>query len=381
MPIALAIIVSSCGNTPEEQVKQFAADFATKVSKNQKDSLAAVWPDVAKADSLALTFNADSIVVEPTQTPGQYKVTFGDADMLVTLTEDGKMTVGETHGLFAWPAKSYDLAKNTGQWKEGLNDIEQAERMNDTLFVKYLNDKIAGEIIADLKSKVRVTKSTITNHDLDNLRATGIVVVSNQSNRQLEGNEYVVIARLYDVTGFFGTKEFLGNRKLTGKAIPANGQVTYSFSYSLGAWPVDPECSISINPNIENVMEGYQPTGKEYEEYLATKQDDTSAEASSVDQRVDLSMNGTISTISNVSFVMNGTRGVLEYVMDGNSVVSELRFGSLRPDGTLTVKSYTPEGKLKGTFNGKLTTTNGSKQYKGHFTNVKGGSTTFSFTE
>lgn len=91
----------SCSSI-EKEVAKFAADFATKVSKNQKNSLLEVWPDVAKADSLALTFNADSIAVEPTQTEGQFKVNFGNADMIVTVAEDGKMTVGEAKGLFAW---------------------------------------------------------------------------------------------------------------------------------------------------------------------------------------------------------------------------------------------------------------------------------------
>ena len=44
----------------KKEVAKFAADFATKVSNNQKDSLLAVWPDVVKADSLALAFSPDA---------------------------------------------------------------------------------------------------------------------------------------------------------------------------------------------------------------------------------------------------------------------------------------------------------------------------------
>ena len=99
----------------------FATDFATLVSHNQKDSLLAVWPDVAKADSLALTFNADSISVEETETTGTFKVKLGpNKELLVTRAEEGNMSVGETHGLFAWPEEKLLFAKNWlgGAWHE-----------------------------------------------------------------------------------------------------------------------------------------------------------------------------------------------------------------------------------------------------------------------
>ena len=113
--IVQAACMASCTDAKKE-VKMFATDFATLVSHNQKDSLLAVWPDVAKADSLALTFNPDSIKVEPTQTEGQFKVNFGNADMIVAVAEDGKMTVGETNGLFAWPEEKLQFAKKLVGW-------------------------------------------------------------------------------------------------------------------------------------------------------------------------------------------------------------------------------------------------------------------------
>ena len=60
-----AILLTVCSKDTTEAVRQFAADFAIKVSKNQKDSLLSVWPDVAKADSLVLSFVEDSIKIEP----------------------------------------------------------------------------------------------------------------------------------------------------------------------------------------------------------------------------------------------------------------------------------------------------------------------------
>lgn len=104
---------------------------------------------------------------------------------------------------------------------------------------------------------------------MDKLQGICSVVVSNQSERQIEGDEYVITAKLYDTT--LWDKEYRGSRALTGKPIPANGEASYTFRYDVGANPTDPECTISINPKIDNIMDGFQPTGKEYEEYLSQK--------------------------------------------------------------------------------------------------------------
>ena len=269
-PMVLALLLfSACNNYAD--VKQFMAELSAAIEKNDTAAIKKMYPDAAKADSLALAFDAEKAQME-TNDDGSIKIDLGEGKDITVIKNEGDdgMKVKSSHGVFAYPAYRLDLAKKTGQWKDGLNDMEQAERMNDTLFVKYLNDKIAGAIIEDLKSKVKVTKS-IANYNIDNLQATGVVVVSNQSDRQLEGNEYTVTAKLYEYTGFYHTESYIGSRTLTGKVIPANGQVTYSFSYSLGAWPENPVCTISIKPRIENVMEDYQPTGKEYEEYLSQK--------------------------------------------------------------------------------------------------------------
>lgn len=263
-----AVMIASCADNKQEQVKKFAADFATKVSKNQKDSLLVVWPDAAKADSLALTFNPDSIKVEPTQTEGQFKVNFGNADMIVAVAEDGKMTVKESRGLFAYPADRLDLAKKTGQWQENLNDAEQAIRMADSQFVTWIEDKIAAQAVAELKSKVKIVKSNATGMFPT---AHGMVVVANESSREISGDEYVVTAKCYDVTGGGGSRDYVGSKTLTGKPIPAGGQVTYTFTYSLGAYAYPPVCSISIRPKLDNIMADYNFTGEEYEEYQNSK--------------------------------------------------------------------------------------------------------------
>lgn len=260
------LLFVSCGKN--EDVKQFALDFAEKVSKNQVDSVRAFYPDAAKCDSFALVFKADSIRIAETETTGTFRVTIGKADFTVKKTEGGKMTVMESHGLFTFPKVDFELAKKTGWYDNTLRDVQNAERLSDSTFVKYLSDKIAKDIQTDLQSKIIVTKSTAS-HDMDNLRGICSVVVSNKSSRQIEGNEYAVTAKLYDNTSM--SSMYCGSKTLTGKAISANGQVTYSFSYDVGGYPADPVCTISIHPNLGRILVDYQATGKEYEDYLTAK--------------------------------------------------------------------------------------------------------------
>lgn len=266
--MAVCGMMTACNNS-NNQVRDFAISAAQKFSSNQVDSIRAIYPGAEKMDSFALSYSPDSIKVEETDQPNLFKVTFSNtANMIVAVAEDGKMTVKESRGLFAYPADRLDLAKKTGQWQENLNDAEQAIRMADSQFVTWIEDKIAAQAVAELKSKVKIVKSNATGMFPT---AHGMVVVANESSREISGDEYVVTAKCYDVTGGGGSRDYVGSKTLTGKPIPAGGQVTYTFTYSLGAYAFPPVCSISIRPKLDNIMADYNFTGEEYEEYQNSK--------------------------------------------------------------------------------------------------------------
>ena len=102
---------------------------------------------------------------------------------------------------------------------------------------------------------------------------------------------------------------------------------------------------------------------------------------------VNASLGGEISTIQNVKMVLRGTTGTLSYVMDGKRILSNLVIdaSASRIDkdgiGHLVLKSFTPQGKLKGRFIGYMDIAECGYLYKGDFVNVNGGSTTFFLTE
>ena len=267
--VALAFFVSSCEKsaTPEEQVKQFAINFAEKVSKNQKDSLTAIWPDVVKADSLALAFAADSISVEPTQTAGQYKVNFGNADMLVTMAEDGKMTVDETHGLFAYPAEDIDFAKKTGQWKDGLNDLEQAERMGDKDFKAWVTTDFSKKI----QGALTVGRQLKTIKDIEYMMDSGIMaaIIHNNSDIAFSASDYNVVFRYCDLHDMM-TERYSFETK-PGKDIPANGTVQVACDFTGRYFPQSASVKMKLS-NEQLAAKYFKPTGNEYEEYLKTKE-------------------------------------------------------------------------------------------------------------
>ena len=265
--VALAFFVSSCEKsaTPEEQVKQFAINFAEKVSKNQKDSLTAIWPDVVKADSLALAFAADSISVEPTQTAGQYKVNFGNADMLVTMAEDGKMTVSETHGIYAWPADDIDFAKKTGQWKDGLNDLEQAERMGD----KEFKTLVTADFSKKMQDALKAEKKIIMIKDQVNPPEPGIMaaIIRNNSDIDISGTDYQVI---FKIGTLYGGMEDISDEEKPGKDISAKDTVQVTCYWGLHNSPIEARVKMKLS-NEQLFNKYFKATGNEYEDYLKTK--------------------------------------------------------------------------------------------------------------
>ncbi len=102
---------------------------------------------------------------------------------------------------------------------------------------------------------------------------------------------------------------------------------------------------------------------------------------------VNATLTGEISTIQNVKMVLKGTTGSLTYVMDGKRINSNIVFdaSASRIDkdgiGHLVLKSFTPQGKLKGRFIGNMDVAECGYLYEGNFVNVNGGSTTFFLTE
>lgn len=265
---AVVMLATSCGGTSEaEQVKDFALDFATKVSKNQVDSVRAFYADAAKIDSFAVAFAPDSVTVTETETPGTYKVSLGAADFTVKRSEEGKMSVTESHGLAAYPADALDFAKKTGQWKDGLSDAEQAVRMADKDFRPYVVASFPKTFAQMLmvKGKLRVVKG-LNGPAVMAVGTMGANVVST-CDKPIDGSDYEVVFKGQYID-FAITPTTV---REPGKNIAPKGSVliTTEFMERLDLQ------SAYVNVKISNdalFNKYFTPTGNEYDEYLKGKQ-------------------------------------------------------------------------------------------------------------
>ena len=267
------IMLASCGT---DKNKEFITRFATAVTNGDKATLEKMYAASAKADSIA-TFVADSAVIEPNEKGDTILVKLGSS-ITFTMVKDANdsLQIISSKGLFAYAQDRLDFAKSTGWYADDLDDVQNAERLADSLFVPALTQKVAG----DARTKVHVTKKD--SHVSNNFeRVTCTVIVANDNDFEVAGSDYSVKAALYNFYSIMVDElkwenfEQLGDsRVLTGKPIPAHGTAIYNYTMSATGRPGDPgtlRCSINVNLSPASIMAVYKPTGNEYEEYLKTK--------------------------------------------------------------------------------------------------------------
>ena len=271
MLTAMLLLLASC-NEKEKAARQFAEEFANAITANDTATIAKMYPDASKADSLALSFNADSLQVEIDDDGETFNIKFSsDVSMVATRDSEGNFRIVKSYGIFAYPSAYFQFAKDTGWFDPSLDDVANAERLADTLFVETLTSKAAAQVIEDLKSKVKITKSSTYEYGPD---VTCTVVVSNQSDRDIAGDEYSVRASYYLYWDSLNgrQKETMDTKRLTGKPIPAGSTAVYSW-HEMGDRFSAPglQSTLTFQPSIENVLADYEPTGNEYDEYLAER--------------------------------------------------------------------------------------------------------------
>ena len=132
------LILAACGPKPEEQVKRFAMDFAQKASKNQIDTLKSVYPDVINADSIALSFNSESIKILPLDDDGiNFRIRYSpDASIELIRNKKGEIKVIESRGIFLFPDTLVSLAESWGLWNKKFSDAELSKIIKEQVLPK-----------------------------------------------------------------------------------------------------------------------------------------------------------------------------------------------------------------------------------------------------
>lgn len=266
IPVAavISLLGTSCnGNgSGDDPVKTFGIKAANYAAQNQIDSLKLIYPTL-NADSVALNYIADSIKIAETGQPGIYTITLTkDASLSVKQAEDGTLTVTGSHGIIGLTPSQEKLAKGTGMITPELSDNEIAERLKDKDFVKFIENKAVQYVAKNFK---RGKQTTIK--DIEYMMDTGIIRfnVDNNLDVPMQGSDYTFNVVMEDLrTGQTWTN------KQQGKDVPAGGSVYYDVEGSGYTGP----SRTYVNTTLSNqaILEKYYtPTGKEYDEYLASK--------------------------------------------------------------------------------------------------------------
>ena len=276
---------SACNNYSE--VKSFMTELSAAVSAHDTTAISKMFPEAWKADSLSLSFDIDDIHIEKLEN-GNYLVVLDDGrDITISKNEtENSLSIIESHGVFAYPKDKIVFAQNTGWYDKALNDVQNAARLSDTLFITWMKDKVAEE----LKKLVKVSKTSIVKGEPRHMEGLGTtdeaiitytVVVSNETDMDISGNDYSILAKItwvacenYTYINKVIREPESENKTLSGKPIPAKGTATYTWEEQdiimAHIWNEDYaiSCTLNYTPSMDTMMSAYHFTGKEHAEYL-----------------------------------------------------------------------------------------------------------------
>ena len=257
-------IIASCGDkeqgdTREDAVRNYGKWFIEKLAANEIDSIKVSYPEIEYAKELQ-PVQSDTIIIYE-YLPDQFDMTLTPGVKLkVDRAKDGKITVIESRGLFAFPHDKVELAKQTGMWDEGLNDIQLAERMRDDEFFKYIQN-----LLVDDSSKIITVGAFVSSGDAE---GEGWYPIHNHSKMKVEGREYSI---LMDEWHYDQEAEQEVHTTVTrpGKDIEPYG----SAQVKVGGGGTEGNKIKGIEWNItpEEIKAKFGTfTGKEYQEYITT---------------------------------------------------------------------------------------------------------------
>lgn len=269
-PVMTLLLLVSC---TQRKIKHFAEEFATAVANNDTVSIAKMYPDALRADSLSAALDAGKTKVEK-QEDGSYRVILGEGrDLVITKNEDdGAFSVKESHGVFAFPKSHVDFAIKTGLVKPDMNDATIATQLSDNEFIKW----ISRECMFAFEKKFHAIKITDNCGDYATDRSEGgelFITLKNDFDFDIAGRDY----KLSVSASYRGNKQFI----LEGVDIYSGSEATIKSDHlAPDFFRYDDEYVISYEPeawvemdysSIEILNKYYTPKGDEYENYLKTK--------------------------------------------------------------------------------------------------------------
>ncbi len=259
-----AMMIAGC-SSGNKDVEEFALSFANKAAANQLDSVRVLYPDAAKADSLSLSFNADSISVSEGEAAGTFLVNYGNAAITVKRGENGKLSVLSSKGLFAYPERRMTFARKTGAVKEGMDDVAVAANISE---LDSLSAWIYGEYHKSLDGAITAGKPVVEEGYYASQLLNGYVMFTNNTDKDIAAKDWQIKWK-YTYMGYEGTKT---NSVVEdgSKAIPAHQSVKITFICTGHDLTEILWVKVKAVP-MDEYLATYQPTGDEYANYKKTR--------------------------------------------------------------------------------------------------------------
>ncbi len=244
------LLLASC---TESKMKQFAEEFATAVNNNDKEAIAKMYPDAKVAEKLAIDFNKDSLSVE--ERADTFVVNLGgDKSLSIVKTEEGELKIADSHGLFSYPKERMDFALKTGWVKPEMSDLKVAEQFKDTMFIRYLAQKNAGQIKTKLVVK-SVNDISQAEFEFRSGLMTYATTIGNDSEYEIPGSFYEIIT------------DYGGEHRVTnGKDIKPGERKSFSMQFRVSE--ITPSSTIRFKVSDADLLaKFFTPKGGEYEAY------------------------------------------------------------------------------------------------------------------
>lgn len=352
---AFAIITSCSGS--DNKVENFAQSFAEKVQAGQLDSVAMIYPDVEYADKLELTFVADSMKVEKTDSDKEYKVSYGNGkSAVIALDDNGNMSVKETRGIFSFPESAMELARKSGAYKSGITDKELAVNM---IYLDDMNSKLYEQAAAARQKAISFSGPVITKEPMFSMDdGRGYYTLKNNTDQNISGDEYDTT---WEWSSIVMGVEDSGKNIKKGKDIPAGGSVKEPFSFSGRSYVGLKKINIKAIDRDE-FEKNYKFTGKEFTEYMKTA-DKSLAERKPLPDGP-FAISGKIGGKYPIHMHLDSgmKNGTYYYDKSGANNTLNLAIKSFnRRSGKIIIEETNDKGEVTGTFNGVLT----EKSFKG----------------
>lgn len=367
---ALAVLTSCSGS--DKKVADFAQNFAQQAEAGNLDSVALVYPDVEYADELDLTFVADSLKVEKTDSDNEFRAYFGNGkSAVITLDKDGNMTVKETSGIFSYPEDTMKMARKSGAYKPGMSDKELAINM---IYLDDMNSKLYEKAAAASRNSITFTGPTITKDAMFSMdEGRGYYTLKNNTDRDISADEYDVTWE-YSYIGFGHEGSDLKIEK--GKDIPAEGSVQLPFVFSGHGGAALKKINMKTLDRAD-FEKNYKYSGDEFAEYMKTA--DKSLANRKPLPNGPFAISGKLGGKYPVHIILDKgmKKGSYYYDKSGPNNTLNLEVKSFnRRTGKIILEETNDKGEVTGTFTGELT----EKSFIGKMTAFSGVTYNFDLT-